>query len=209
MHSPSAEIAGGYSVSINADVDGVPFGFTLAYAAEVTDDAPTSLITRPPTVPDELTTSTASVTKATLDPSALMTGKYPPPSAPPDANVLTHTAGVATLPSVFMYTSGAKFRSSRLKYSSVTKATLVQSLLNRGDDAPLLAITFSSRSVSYETLTTLTVTALADANSSKTPSASASRSITYTSGAPFASETSNSFSVTYATLRPVEQITGS
>ena len=97
---------------------------------------------------------------------------------------------------VFMYTSGPKFRSSTLKYSSVTNAIFVQSLLNFGEYAPLLATTFSSRSVSYEMLTTDTVTEFACANSSNTPSLSASRSITYTSGAPLASAMSNSFSVT-------------
>ena len=75
MHLPSAEMAGAYSVSIRADVDGAPLGFTLAYAAAVTDDAPTTLITRPPTVPDELTTSISSVTKVTLLPSELIAGR--------------------------------------------------------------------------------------------------------------------------------------
>ena len=95
-----------------------------------------------------------------------------------------------------MYTSGPKFRSSALKYSSVTNAIFVQSLLNFGEYAPLLAGMDSANSVSYETLTTLTVTAPDWPNSSNVPSASASRSITYTSGAPLASAMSNSFSVT-------------
>ena len=77
-----------------------------------------------------------------------------------------------------MYTSGPKFRSSASKYSSVTKAIFVQSLLNLGEYAPLLAGRFSPNSESYETLTKVTVTAFADENSSKIPSVSASRSIT-------------------------------
>ena len=74
MHLPSAEIAGAYSVSIKP-VDGLPFGFTLAYAAEVTDDAPTVLTMSPPSVPPDKTTSRASVTKVTLVPLALIAGK--------------------------------------------------------------------------------------------------------------------------------------
>ena len=148
MHLPSAEMAGAYSVSISEDVEAVPLGLTLAYAADVTEVAPTVLTTKPPTVPEELTTSTSSVTKASFEPSEEMAGRYPPPTDPPEANVLTQTAGVLVLPRVFMYTSGAKFRSSTLKYSSVTKATFEQSLLNLGEYAPLLAGTFSSRSAS-------------------------------------------------------------